>query len=202
MRYTERKRRSGLLVRQEVELQGLVRDVGGDRGRVGSEAGRCGTWVSAQAKPARWDWPGAFERTGQYYSYSSMHEPCGFRPRGWADRVTGGGETVTELVLRVRHRASGAAEMKAADESVAPSDTAPVPNPAAVYLDRLHPSGRRSMRRELNRAVAIFTDETVKDATAFDWSQIDRQASRWWDQGPVYQDQQGQEQPAPTRRRS
>ena len=36
--------------------------------------------------------------------------------------------------------------MKALDESVAPSDTAPVQNPAAVYLDRLHPSGRLSMR--------------------------------------------------------
>ena len=62
--------------------------------------------------------------------------------------------------------------MKAADESVAPSDTAPVQNPAAVYLDRLHPSGRRSMRRELDCAVAIFTDEAVTDATEFDWSQI------------------------------
>ena len=92
--------------------------------------------------------------------------------------------------------------MTAAEDSVARSDTAPVQNPAAVYLDRLHPSGRRSMRRELDCAVAIFSDEAVTDATAFDWSQIDRQASRWWDQGPVYQDQQGQEQPAPTRRRS
>ena len=64
--------------------------------------------------------------------------------------------------------------MRAADESVAPSDTAPVPNPAAVYLDRLHPSGRRSMRRELDCAVAIFTDEAVTDATAFDWSQTSR----------------------------
>ena len=64
--------------------------------------------------------------------------------------------------------------MKDADESVAPSDTAPVQNPAAVYLDRLHPSGRRSMRRELDRAVAIFTDEAVTDATAFDWSRISR----------------------------
>ena len=68
----------------------------------------------------------------------------------------------------------GAAEMKAADESVAPSDTAPVQNPAAVYLDRLHPSGSLSMRRELDCAVAIFTDEAVTDATAFDWSQISR----------------------------
>ena len=64
--------------------------------------------------------------------------------------------------------------MKAADESVAPSDTAPVQNPAAVFLDRLHPSGRRSMRRELDCAVAIFTDEAVTDAMAFDWSQISR----------------------------
>ena len=61
--------------------------------------------------------------------------------------------------------------MKAADESDAPSDQ----NPAAVYLDRLHPSGSRSMRRELDRAVAIFTDEAITDATAFDWSQIDLQ---------------------------
>ena len=51
--------------------------------------------------------------------------------------------------------------MKAADESIAPSDTSPVQNPAAVYLDRLHPSGRRSIRRELDRAVAIFTDEAA-----------------------------------------
>ena len=65
--------------------------------------------------------------------------------------------------------------MKALDESVPPNDTAPVQNPAAVYLDRLHPSGRRSMRRELDCAVAIFTDEVVKDAMAFDWSQISRQ---------------------------
>ena len=64
--------------------------------------------------------------------------------------------------------------MKAAGESVASSDTAPVQNPAAVYLHRLHPSGRRSMRRELDCAVAIFTDEAVTDATAFDWSQISR----------------------------
>ena len=65
--------------------------------------------------------------------------------------------------------------MIAAEESVAPNATAPVQNPAAVYLDRLHPSGRRSMRRELDCAVAIFTDEVVTDATAFDWSQIDLQ---------------------------
>ena len=65
--------------------------------------------------------------------------------------------------------------MKAADESVAPSDTAPVQNPAAVYLDRLHPSGRLSMQRELDCAVATFTDDAVTDATAFDWSQIDVQ---------------------------
>ena len=64
--------------------------------------------------------------------------------------------------------------MKAADESAAPSDAAPVPNPAAEYLASLHPSGRRSMRRELDRAVAIFTDEAVTDATTFDWSQISR----------------------------
>ena len=61
--------------------------------------------------------------------------------------------------------------MKAADESDAPSDQ----NPAAVYLDGLLPSGSRSMRRELDRAVAIFTDEAITDATAFDWSQIDLQ---------------------------
>ena len=30
------------------------------------------------------------------------------------------------------------------------------------------------MRRELDRAVAIFTDEAVTDAMAFDWSQISR----------------------------
>ena len=65
-------------------------------------------------------------------------------------------------------------EMKAVDTSVAPSDTAPVPNPAAVYLDRLHPSGRRSMRRALDCAVAIFTDEKVTDATEFDWSEINQ----------------------------
>ena len=65
--------------------------------------------------------------------------------------------------------------MKAADESVASSDTAPVQNPAAAYLERLHPSGRRSMRRELDRVVAVFTDEAITDATAFDWSQIDLQ---------------------------
>ena len=61
--------------------------------------------------------------------------------------------------------------MKAADESDAPSDQ----NPAAVYLDGLLPSGSRSMRRELDRAVAIFTDEAITDATVFDWSQIDLQ---------------------------
>ncbi len=60
--------------------------------------------------------------------------------------------------------------MKAADESDAPSDQ----NPAAVYLDGLLPSGRRSMRRELARVVAIFTDQAGTDATAFDWSQISR----------------------------
>ena len=27
-----------------------------------------------------------------------MHQPRGFRPRGWADLVTGGGGTVAELV--------------------------------------------------------------------------------------------------------
>ncbi len=57
--------------------------------------------------------------------------------------------------------------MKVADESVATSDTAPVQNSAAVYLDRLHPSGRGSMRRELDCAVAIFTDQAVTDAMAF-----------------------------------
>ena len=31
------------------------------------------------------------------------------------------------------------------------------------------------MRRELDCAVAIFTDQAVTDATAFDWSRIDRQ---------------------------
>ena len=61
--------------------------------------------------------------------------------------------------------------MKATDESDAPTDQ----NPAAVYLDGLLPSGSRSMRRELDRAVAIFTDEAITDATVFDWSQIDRQ---------------------------
>ena len=65
--------------------------------------------------------------------------------------------------------------MKATDESAVPSDTTRVQNPAAVYLDGLLPSGSRSMRRELDRAVAIFTDEAITDATAFDWSQIDRQ---------------------------
>ena len=30
----------------------------------------------------------------------SMHQPRGFRPRGWADLVTGAGETVAELVDR------------------------------------------------------------------------------------------------------
>ena len=60
-----------------------------------------------------------------------------------------------------------------ADESGARSDQKK--NPAAAYLDRLYPSGRRSMRRVLDRAVAVFTDEAVKDATAFDWSQIDLQ---------------------------
>ena len=29
-----------------------------------------------------------------------MHQPGGFRPHGWADLVTGGGETVAELVDR------------------------------------------------------------------------------------------------------
>ena len=65
--------------------------------------------------------------------------------------------------------------MKASDESVARSDTAPVQSPAAKYLECLHPSRRRSMRRVLDRVVAVFTDEAVKDATAFDWSQIDLQ---------------------------
>ena len=31
------------------------------------------------------------------------------------------------------------------------------------------------MRRELDRAVAIFADEAITDATALDWSQIDLQ---------------------------
>ena len=48
------------------------------------------------------------------------------------------------------------------------------PNPAAEYLESLHPSVRRSMRRALDRAIAIFTDGAVTKATAFDWSQIDR----------------------------
>ena len=65
--------------------------------------------------------------------------------------------------------------MNAAEESVAPNDSAPVPNPAAAYLDRLHPSGRRSMRRALDGAVAIFADGNVTDATAFDWSQISQE---------------------------
>ena len=30
----------------------------------------------------------------------SMHQPRGFRPHGWADLATGGGETVAELVDR------------------------------------------------------------------------------------------------------
>ena len=59
--------------------------------------------------------------------------------------------------------------MKGADKSVVRSGQK---NPAAVYLDRLHPSGSRSMRRALDRAVAFFTDGAVTDATAFDWSQI------------------------------
>ena len=62
--------------------------------------------------------------------------------------------------------------MMGADESGAPSDTAQ--NPAEVYLERLHPSGHLGMRRALNRAVAIFTDEAVKDVETFDWSQIRR----------------------------
>ena len=66
---------------------------------------------------------------------------------------------------------SGTAETKAADESDAPRDQSPV----AEYLESLHPSGRRSMRRVLDRAVAIFTDGAVTEATAFDWSQIDLQ---------------------------
>jgi len=65
--------------------------------------------------------------------------------------------------------------MKGTAESGAHSDTAPVQNPAAVYLGSLHRSGRRSMRRELDGAVAIFTDGGVTDATAYDWSQIDQQ---------------------------
>ena len=92
------------------------------------------------------------------------------RIRGWSKDGSASGPSVTGwLALRVPSPALGAA-----DESVAPSDTAPVQNPAAVYLDRLHPSGRRSMRRELDCAVAIFTDEAVTDAMAFDWSQISR----------------------------
>ena len=62
--------------------------------------------------------------------------------------------------------------------SVAPSDPTPVPNPAAAYLDRLQSSGRRSMRRALDCAVAIFTDDAVTDAMAFDWSQISRRQVR------------------------
>ena len=65
--------------------------------------------------------------------------------------------------------------MKAADESVAPGDTAQEKeNPAAKYLASLNPSGRRSMRRALDSAVAIFTDKAITDAMAFDWSQIGR----------------------------
>ena len=67
---------------------------------------------------------------------------------------------------------SGAAETKAAAEEVAASDQK---NPADIYLDRLSPSGSGSMHRELDRAVEIFTDGAVTDATAFDWSQIDLQ---------------------------
>jgi len=63
--------------------------------------------------------------------------------------------------------------MKGTAESVAHSDTAPVQNPADVYLGSLHPSGRRGMRRELDCAVSILTDGGVTDATAYDWSQID-----------------------------
>ena len=64
--------------------------------------------------------------------------------------------------------------MKAADEPVAPSGTAPVQSPAVVYLDHLHACGRRSMRRAPDSAVAVFADEAVTDAMAFDWSQIGR----------------------------
>ena len=32
--------------------------------------------------------------------YSSLHQPLGFRPRGWADLVAAGGETMAELVDR------------------------------------------------------------------------------------------------------
>ena len=85
-------------------------------------------------------------------------------------REQGDTGTVAELVDRHGSEPSGAAETKAADESDAPRD----PNPAAEYLESLHPSVRRSMRRALDRAIAIFTDGAVTKATAFDWSQIDR----------------------------
>lgn len=46
------------------------------------------------------------------------------------------------------------------------------PNPVAVYLDTLQPSGRRNIYGSLNRTVAIFTDDAVTDAVAFDWALV------------------------------
>ena len=71
------------------------------------------------------------------------------------------------LALSRQQRDTETVAEPGADESVARSDQKK--NPAGAYLERLHPSGRRSMRRVLDRAVAIL------DATAFDWSQIDLQ---------------------------
>ena len=45
-------------------------------------------------------------------------------------------------------------------------------HPAAVYLARLRPTGRRTMQQALNRAAATFTAGAVTDALELDWSQV------------------------------
>ncbi len=45
-------------------------------------------------------------------------------------------------------------------------------NPAAVYLARLAPSGRRTMRQALNVIAGLLTNWSVTDCLAFDWSGI------------------------------
>ena len=66
--------------------------------------------------------------------------------------------------------------MKAADESVAPSDTRAsdrIP-PPFISTASTRP-GAAACAGRLDCAVTIFTDEAVTDATAFDWSQINLQ---------------------------